>query len=190
MRISPAPFSPIWVWSTWSNLPCYAPRLSNASIRSYYMRPPYVTEWTTPAGADVLLPVQDQLEPLLVQAMSLSNAAVQRQGISVEVQNGTTLSGVDGLAANRLNYAGYVTHISPADAQNHQASVLVDTTESQDSAARAALLDVLGLGLRHRDLTTESGCVYQLSADLGQRLSSVLSPRGLAALVDNIPQFR
>ena len=94
-------------------------------------------------------PLQDQLEPLLVQAMSLSDTALHRQGISVEVQNGTAVNGVDGLAANRLNYAGYVTHISPADAQNHQTSVLVDATDSQDPAARCCASRRAGAGLRH-----------------------------------------
>ena len=127
-------------------LALYAPKLTNASIRSYYIRPPYVTEWTTPAGAEVLLPTQAQLEPMLIQATSLSDTALHRQGISVEVQNGTNVNGLDGLAADRLNYAGYVTHLSQADAQDHQTSVLVDSTDSQDPAARGALLDVLGLG--------------------------------------------
>ncbi len=127
------------------NLAGYAPRLSNASIRSYYIRPPYVSEWTTPAGADVLLPVQDQLEPLLVEATSLSDTAVHRQGVAVDVRNGTPVSGVDGLAASRLNYAGFFAHISPADSHDYQTSVLVDATDSQDPATRAALLSVLGL---------------------------------------------
>jgi LCP family protein required for cell wall assembly len=126
-------------------LALYAPNLSNASIRSYFVRPPYVSEWTTPAGADVLLPVQDQLEPLLQQATSLSDTAVHREAISVEVQNGTDINGLDSLAASRLNYAGYATQISTADATNHQSSILTDATTSQDSAARQALLSALGL---------------------------------------------
>jgi hypothetical protein len=71
------------------------------------------------------------LEPLLIQATSLSDTALHRQAISVEVQNGTNVNGLDGLAANRLNYAGYATHISQADAQNHQTSVLVDASDSR-----------------------------------------------------------
>ena len=128
-----------------AKLALYAPKLSNASIRSYFVRPPAVSEWTTPAGADVLLPVQDRLEPLLRQATSLSDSAVLREAVSVEVQNGTAISGLDGLAASRLNYAGYAAHLSPADATNHHTSILTDATTAQDPAAREALLSTLGL---------------------------------------------
>ena len=37
-------------------LALYAPRLTNADFRSYYIRPPLVSSWITPGGAYVLLP--------------------------------------------------------------------------------------------------------------------------------------
>lgn len=126
-------------------LALYAPSLTNANIRSYYIRPPYVSSWTTPAGAAVLLPDQAALEQLMRQATSLSTAAIERQTVKVEIQNGTTISGLDGLAANRLNYAGYATHISAADRQDYGSSVVIDATTNQDPNLRSALLDVLGL---------------------------------------------
>jgi LCP family protein required for cell wall assembly len=126
-------------------LALYAPKLTNANIRGYYIRPPYVTEWITPGGADVLLPVESQLQQLMAQATSLSATAVHRQAISVEVQNGTTISGLDGLAANRLNYAGYASRITPADRQDYGTSEVVDYTTGQDPQARQALLSILGL---------------------------------------------
>ncbi len=126
-------------------LALYAPKLTNANIRSYYLRPPYVTPWVTPGGADVLLPNQPSLEQLLVEATTLSTTAVQRQTVSVEIQNGTSFAGWDILAANRLNYAGFETHILPADRQDYATSVLVDLTAAQDPAARNAILNSLGL---------------------------------------------
>jgi len=126
-------------------LALYAPTLTNANIRSYYIRPPYVSAWTTPAGASVQLPDQAALEQLLMQATTLSTTAIERHEISVEIQNGTTVSGLDGLAANHLNYAGYSTHISAADWQDYGSSVVVDATTTQDPGRRSALIDVLGL---------------------------------------------
>jgi hypothetical protein len=126
-------------------LALYAPKLTNANIRSYYLRPPYVTAWVTPGGADVLLPNQPTLEQLLVEATSLSTTAVVRDTVAVEVENGTSIAGWDTLAANRLNYAGYATHTSAADRQNYSTSVLVDSTTTQDPAARNAILNSLGL---------------------------------------------
>ena len=126
-------------------LALYAPKLTNANIRSYYLRPPYVTAWVTPGGADVLLPNQPTLEQLLIEATTLSTAAVERQIVSIEVQNGTAFAGWDTLAANRLNYAGYGTHISPADRQDYSSTVLVDSTITQDPAERNTILNSLGL---------------------------------------------
>jgi LCP family protein required for cell wall assembly len=128
-----------------ANLALYAPKLTNANIRSYYIRPPYVSAWVTPGGADVLLPNQAAMEQMLTEATSPSAAAVQRDSISIEVENGTTVSGLDALAANRLNYAGYATRIAAADRQNYSSSELVDLTTDQDPAARSAILGGLGL---------------------------------------------
>jgi len=122
----------------------YAPRLTNATIRSYYIRPPYVLDWTTPGGAYVLLP-QASLAPLLVEATRLSAFAVQRQEIVIEVQNGTPFDGWDALAASRLHYAGYSASIGPAERRDYAHSVLIDLTPAQDPQARSALLSILGL---------------------------------------------
>ncbi len=123
----------------------YAPRLPAASIRSYYIRPPYVSNWITPGGAQVLLPNEAALTQLLAQATSLSTTTTQRESIKVDVQNGTNNSGWDTLAASRLNYAGYTAHTSAADRQDYGSSVLIDYTSAQDPAAQGALLDGLGL---------------------------------------------
>ncbi len=125
-------------------LALYAPKLGNANIRSYYIRPPYVSSWVTPGGAAVLLP-QDSISQLLTEATTLSTTAVERQAVKVEVQNGTQNNGWDALAVTRLNYAGYATTVSAADRQNYNNSVLIDMTTSQDPNARSAILSGLGL---------------------------------------------
>jgi LCP family protein required for cell wall assembly len=126
-------------------LALYAPKLTNADIRGFYIRPPYVNAWVTPGGADVLLPNQPALQQFLVQATTLSAASAQRDSISVQVENGTSINNWNVLAANRLNYAGYQTSTANADRQNYSNSVLIDMTKSQDSSARNAILANLGL---------------------------------------------
>jgi LCP family protein required for cell wall assembly len=127
------------------NLAPYLPRLSNATIRSYYIRPPYVSSWTTPGGAAVLLPNEEALRQLLNEALTLSTTTIQRQTITIEIQNGTPFEGWEALAASRLNYAGYQTRISPADKHDYSTSVLIDLTAGQDPNQRTALLAILGL---------------------------------------------
>ena len=126
-------------------LALYAPKLTNANIRSYYIRPPYVTPWVTPGGADVLLPNQPSLQQELTEATTLSTAETQRQTVTVDVQNGTPFNGWATLAASRLNYAGYASTISNADRQNYTNSVLIDYTSAQDASARNTILASLGL---------------------------------------------
>lgn len=121
----------------------YAVNFTNANIRSYYIRPPYVQPWTTPGGAAVLLP-QESLTSMLIEATTLSTYASTRETITVEVQNGSYFDTMETLAASRLNYAGYETITSPADNRNYGNSVLIDYTTSQDTNQRQTLLNVLG----------------------------------------------
>ena len=126
-------------------LALYAPKLTNANIRGFYIRPPYVSAWVTPGGADVLLPNQPSLQQFLVEATTLSTTSTQRDAISIQVENGTSFNGWDSLAASRLNYAGYQASIANADRQNYSNSVLIDMSKSQDPNARKIILANLGL---------------------------------------------
>jgi polyisoprenyl-teichoic acid--peptidoglycan teichoic acid transferase len=122
-----------------------APGFSNADIRSYYIRPPIVSSWITPGGAYVLLPDQAALQGLVTQALTASPVAAVNETITVKIMNGTPTEGWDALAASRLNYAGYVTSLAPADRRDYATSVLVDLTPDQDYNRSALLLTVLGL---------------------------------------------
>jgi polyisoprenyl-teichoic acid--peptidoglycan teichoic acid transferase len=126
-------------------LSLYAPKMTNADIRSYYIRPPYVSAWTTDGGAQVLLPNQQLLPQLLSQALSASTTTVQHQAVIIDVMNGTSNPGYDTLAASRLNYAGYETHIIPSDRQDYAYSVLIDKSAAQDQAVSGNILNVMSL---------------------------------------------
>ena len=123
----------------------YAPKLTNADIRSYYIRPPYVNGWITPGGASVQLPDDTLLKQMLVEATTLSPRATERTAVKVEIQNGSPFDTYDALAASRLNYAGYETSISPADNRNYTYSVLVDFTLAQDPNQRSLISNALGI---------------------------------------------
>ncbi len=123
----------------------YAVNFTNANIRSYYIRPPYVQPWTTPGGAAVLLPQEDALNQLLIEATTLSTYAAVRETVTIEVQNGSPFDTMEALAASRLNYAGYETITSAADNRQYSNSVLVDFTPTQDASQRQTIIDVLGL---------------------------------------------
>src|SRR5215203_5730751 len=126
-------------------LSLYAPKMTNADIRGYYIRPPYVSSWITDGGAYVLLPNQDLLPQLLTEALSASTKTVERQAITIDVMNGTSNPSYETLASNRLNYAGYETRIIPSDRQDYAYSVLIDKTAVQDSKLSSPILTVMGM---------------------------------------------
>jgi LCP family protein required for cell wall assembly len=126
-------------------LALYAPKLTNADIRGYYIRPPYVSGWTTPGGASVQLPNEEALQQLLVEATTLSPRAVELEAVKIEVQNGSPFETWDALASSRLNYAGYEATISPADRRDYTYSVLVDFTQEQNPNKQQAILRTLNL---------------------------------------------
>lgn len=126
-------------------LALYAPKMTNADIRSYYIRPPYVSSWITSGGAYVLSPNQALLSQLLMEALSPSTRTVERQAISIEVMNGTSIAGYETLASTRLNYAGFETRIVPSDRQDYAYSVLIDKSAAQDSSVSNTILNVMGM---------------------------------------------
>ena len=126
-------------------LALYAPKMTNADIRSYYIRPPYVTSWITSGGAYVLSPNQELLSQLLTEALTPSTRTVQRQAITIEVMNGTSIPGYEELASTRLNYAGFETKIVPTDRQDYAYSVLIDKSAVQDHSTSDTILNVLGM---------------------------------------------
>jgi hypothetical protein len=119
--------------------------MTNADIRSYYIRPPYVSSTITSGGAYVLLPNEDALQQMLTEALSPSTRVVQHQAIVIDVMNGTSIPGYDTLASTRLNYAGYETHIIPSDRQDYAYSVLIDKTPAQDRSQSDPILNVMGM---------------------------------------------
>jgi LCP family protein required for cell wall assembly len=126
-------------------LSLYAPKLTSADIRSYYIRPPYVNSWITEGGAYVLLPNEEALNQMLTEALSPSTRPTERQAVVIDVMNGTNIEGYANLAATRLNYAGYETNIIPSDRTDYAYSVLIDKTAAQDPNLSSPILNVMGM---------------------------------------------
>lgn len=158
----------------------YAPRLSNADIRGYYIRPPYVSGWTTPGGAAVQLPNDALLKQFLVDATTLSPRAAEREAIKVEVQNGSSFDSYDALAASRLNYAGYQTTISAADRRDYASSVLVDFTPGQDFNQQQAIIATLNLTSPNIISLPDAGNPVQYRVILGSDYKSCFQPQDLS----------
>ncbi len=125
-----------------------AAKMDAARIRSYYINNKMVTSWITPGGAAVLLPKREKIQKLLQQAMAAPGEAdPSNLRLVVEVINGTGNPGWDMIAAERLHYAGFETHITAPGPETavQDETMLFDLTENQDPNQSAVLLNALGL---------------------------------------------
>jgi hypothetical protein len=158
----------------------YAVNFTNANIRGYYIRPPYVSPWTTPGGASVLLPNEAELNQMLIEATTLSTFAVERKTITVDVQNGAPSDTWDALAASRLNYAGYQTLISNADRRDYTSSVIVDFTPAQDPAQRQTIITTLNLFAANIISLPDANSPVQYRVILGNDYEPCFQPQDLS----------
>ncbi len=127
----------------------YAPQLNNARIRSYYVRPPYVTPTIGEGGAYLLVPNPPLLSELLQEALNPAADFARREAVVVQVENGTPWDGWEMLAAWRLNYAGFQAQIAPAQRRDVLTTLLIEQRKDADATSRALLLRVLGLDSSH-----------------------------------------
>jgi LCP family protein required for cell wall assembly len=161
-------------------LALYAPKLTNADFRSYYIRPPLVSSWITPGGAYVLLPNEAAMSAMLQEAMTSSQRAEEREAVIIEVQNGTPNEGWAELAASRLNYAGFETHIAPADRQDYSYSTLVDLNAVTDANQDNTLLAILGLPAANLAVIPDSSSPVHYRLILGADYQPCFQPEGLS----------
>ncbi len=158
----------------------YAVNFTNANIRGYYIRPPYVSSWVTPGGAAVLLPSEAELGQMLIEATTLSPYAVERKTIKVDVQNGTPFDTWDALAASRLNYAGYQTDISNADRRDYTSSVIIDFTPGQDPNQRQTIMSTLNLFSANVISLPDANSPVQYRVILGYDYEPCFQPQDLS----------
>ena len=161
-------------------LALYAPKLTNANFRSYYIRPPLVTSWITPGGAYVLLPNEGPMSQMLQEAMAPSQRAIEREAIIIEIQNGTPFEGWDTLAASRLNYAGFETQITPADRQDYAYSTLLDLNAVTDENRNNTILDILTLPPANLAVIPDANSPVHYRLTLGQDYTPCFSPEKLS----------
>ena len=161
-------------------LALYAPKLTNADFRSYYIRPPLVSSWITDGGAYVLSPNEAAMSAMLQEAMAPSQRAVERQAIVIEIQNGTPNEGWAELAASRLNYAGFETHIAPADRRDYGYSTLVDLNAATDANRNNTILAVLGLPPANLAVLPDPASPVHYRLILGADYQPCFSPEGLS----------
>lgn len=110
-------------------------RLDWADVKSRFISSAYVTYWSAPNGAYVLLPIPGALEPLIAEAMQPPAAGRANQPpFRVEISDGTGRPGLAEVAAERLRWEGFaVVGVNPADTVYARTQIVDFTTTSKGS---------------------------------------------------------
>jgi len=110
-------------------------RLDWSNVKSRFIAPPFVTAWTAPSGAYVLLPVPEALEALVAEALQPPAAGrADQPPFRVEVWDGTGRPGMAAVAAERLRWEGFeVVEVHSADQVYPRTQIVDLTTTSKGS---------------------------------------------------------
>lgn len=101
-------------------------RLEEENVRFYNIGPGLVMPWTTPYGGHVFLPLWEQIEPVLAEAMApVPEARLNRLFGPVEVWNGTPNPDWDDLAVDRLVRAGFPARVGTPDRRDYPQTMLI-----------------------------------------------------------------
>ncbi len=121
--------------------------LDASKMHSYFLGPGQVSGWTTPDGAQVLLPIPKAIRAVVKQLYTppTDNRLVAEQP-SLEIYNGTKNKAWDKIAASRLSWEGFTpTDAGNADSLSYPNTVIYDYTGSAKPSSLKLLEAVLGV---------------------------------------------
>jgi LCP family protein required for cell wall assembly len=104
--------------------------IDDRNVRFYNIGPGMLTPWTTPYGGAVFLPVWENIQPVIAEAMAPPpEARLVRTYLPIEVWNGTPYEGWGWLAADRLYRAGFPATVTEADRRDYAETQLLIFSE-------------------------------------------------------------
>jgi LCP family protein required for cell wall assembly len=115
-----------------------AARVDTADVRSRFIGRDEVTSWRIPSsGAQVLVPKPDPISALLADAFNFDalDELVPEVALTVEVANWSDQSHWGALAAERLEYDGFATHVGLHSPAPGTSTHLIDYGLAQDGSA-------------------------------------------------------
>ncbi len=124
-----------------------ATSLDSARLHSYFLGPGQVTGWTTPDGAQVLLPQTKPIRELVTQFYTppTENRLFTEQP-SLLVYNGTSKQAWDKVAASRLSWEGFsASDEGSADSTDYTRTLIYDYTGNAKPSSLKALQRILNV---------------------------------------------
>ena len=162
--------------------------LPNARIKSRFIGRAQVTSWTTPEGADVLLPNNDAIAALTAEAfLPAPSNTLARQAPAVEVWNGTTNPDWATLAADNLNWDGIPPVISQADSTGYTQTLIYDFTTSAKGSQIGELQSLFHVKANNVIAAPNPQAAYPYRVILGANFNSCVTPGGSAIVATPPP---
>ena len=155
-----------------------AVKMSNADIRSYYIAGEYVTDIITYSGAYVLLPNIPLIHELFYQAYAPRQTPDKPELPTIEVLNGSSIDGMEVLAAERLNYAGYETIITPFEPSDYS-QTLIFTRGTQPNPHINDLLMILQLSPDRVVANPQGNPLTDLAVVIGNDFQTCFKPQDI-----------
>ena len=119
-----------------------ATRIDTADVRSRFIGRDEVTSWRIPSsGAQVLVPKPGPIAALVADAFKFGalDELVPEIALTVEVTNSSTRGHWGPLAAERLEYAGFATHVGSDSPESGTPTHLIDYGLAHDGSAEEIL---------------------------------------------------
>jgi LCP family protein required for cell wall assembly len=132
-----------------------AARIGTADVRSRFIGRDEVTSWRIPSsGAQVLVPKPSPIAALVADSFDFEalDELVPEVALTVEVANSSSQAHWGELAAERLEYAGFATHVGSHSPSSGSSTHLIDYGLAQDGPAGEILR---AFGLSDSQLTAE-----------------------------------
>jgi LCP family protein required for cell wall assembly len=124
-----------------------ATNLDAARLHSYFLGPGQVKSWTTPEGAQVLLPQTKPIRDLVTQFYTppIDNRLYTEQP-SLQIYNGTEKKAWDKVAASRLSWEGFdASDQGNADSTDYPRTVIYDYTGNAKPSSLKTLQRILNV---------------------------------------------
>ena len=156
-----------------------ATQLEPSRIRSRFIGRDQVIAWRIPSsGAQVLVPRPAEIESLLTEAYAapvLDPLVPAPPEITIQIVNQSRHPDWDLLAAERLNYAGFLTAIADDEPQSGSVSQVIELDQSADAAGQR-VLQAVGLSGQQLITAPDSLSPFQFRLVIGSNYRPCFNP--------------
>ncbi len=164
-------------WTDLLSLVQIAAQLEPADLHRYNIGRQQVIPYTTYQGGNVVLPVWEQIEPVLNAVLTTpSSSRALQDAIPVEVWNGAGYTDWDKLAAEQLLHSGYWPTVNPPDHTGYTSTYIVYFNEVTKGSGLERLQALFNVAPENVILMPEPYAPFKARVIIGQDYQPCMQP--------------